>query len=951
MGVFPADDLDRVLQLAFGADVDADPSTWTWTDLTTRLLPEDITIRQGVAVGAAAPQTSLATVVVTNDDGALTPDLPTSPYWPNVDLGTPARLLARSQTDLVDTFTRTAETNGWGTSTSGDRWTPAAGASAFSTTGTTARLAVGGIFTYQCRSTRRFSDVDLVYDVSTAAVASGVEIETGSYLRSSGGGLYALYCTASFDTTGAIILRAYTQYNGGPLTMIGNVFAPSLTYSAGTNIRVRMRAVGPRVQVRAWLASGAEPSTWPLDTTQTGTIVTGFDAPYSATDVLSLTVVMFAGNTNTVPFNITFDNVTASEVYSPRIEGYLSDIRPTYLPAGGGVTYSTVQLDISGIGSLLDKREAPSYSPLRRSLQLADQPPVAYWPLEDEETAQSGASALLGQQPMAVTGPAVFAFSTDTPTALYLARFGTKPMVSVAAGASLTGLVPRSSVQTEWAVSCVLQCYVPDVPVITEMRILEWETRGSALNRWALVETNTGYQVRAYNDVAGTSTNVVTYAPGLPFSKQNFYAVEAIQNGANIDVTLFVNDVTLASGSVAGTLAALNGRITVNPDRTNTTASVTPAGIRFIVGHVRVIDETSVADLPHYTDPDTGLVPYASNAWYLESSHRRAKRLCDEARIPATIIGSPGLKGMTQLNAQGDGATADLLRSAIESESGALLYEAGFGYAILPRSVRYNLVATLVVNMATYVYADDTDAGDVLVPRLDATSANYWTVQRANGSAGSYAAPAAYRARRGTIGAQVTVDILRDEDLASHAAWRTHLAVDARGGRFPDFVVDMAGNPDLLLAWLGSRIGSRVKRTNQPTIAGLGVIDQIIEGYSETLGPRTWTTTINGTPAKVWDVAVADQVLGKADTDGSTIRAASSSTPTLLVDVTAGPRWTTDPAQMPIPITAATGEDMIVTAISGTSNPQTFTVTRGVNAKTIPAGTPVLLTTPARAAL
>jgi hypothetical protein len=55
---------------------------------------------------------------------------------------------------------------------------------------------------------------------------------------------------------------------------------------------------------------------------------------------------------------------------------------------------------------------------------------------------------------------------------------------------------------------------------------------------------------------------------------------------------------------------------------------------------------------------------------------------------------------------------------------------------------------------------------------------------------------------------------------------------------------------------------------------------------------------------------------------------------------------------MPILVTAG-GEDMTVTAISGTSNPQTFTVVRSVNGvvKSHPADTPISLTNPARAAL
>lgn len=70
----------------------------------------------------------------------------------------------------------------------------------------------------------------------------------------------------------------------------------------------------------------------------------------------------------------------------------------------------------------------------------------------------------------------------------------------------------------------------------------------------------------------------------------------------------------------------------------------------------------------------------------------------------------------------------------------------------------------------------------------------------------------------------------------------------------------------------------------------------------------------------------------KAGTDGSELAAGvDADDATLSVTVTAGPRWTTDPSEMPILIDVG-GEHMSVTAISGTSSPQTFTIgARSVN--------------------
>ncbi|WP_433730973.1 hypothetical protein ACQP2Y_21495 [Actinoplanes sp. CA-051413] len=955
MPAFPESDMELAVQTAWGADVTAAPSTWTWSDLTcahpsipaqtiSRLLPTPITIKRGVVVGAASKAGTTATLHMFNHDGALTPFLPTSPYYPNVDAGTPVRLQRRNQTTITDTFTRTAETNGWGTSDSGDQWTPTGTVSAYSTTGTQARIGHTAINTSRVITLNRaIRDVDVVFDAAMSAVQTGIGSIAGPQLRRNTAGTTMLWPHIVFGLSGVVQLRLY-RYLNSSFASVGTFTVPALTYSAGTLIRCRVQVEGTTVRMRAWLAAGAEPSTWHVTFSDTPVVDTG--------EQIAMATSVFTGNTNTLPAQFTLDNISISQIPTYPLEGYITDIRPQFLPQPDGTTWSTVLVDVGGVGSRLEKQQAPSFSPLRRSVQLAAIPPIAYWPLEDAEGSVSGTSAFPGGPKMVVTGPAVFGFGQGVPDDIYQSRYGTKPMVSVAAGAKLSASVPMSTVQTEWAVSFVGQFYAPDVPAVTEVRILQWETPGGTYTRWAFVATATGYQLRAYNDVAGTTTVANSDAFGS-YAAQLSYTIEASQVGGNISTQLFYNDNSFAGAfSIAGTLAPIS-QITVNPDRTNTTASVTPRGLKFIIGHVRVTDETSVADLPFYADPITGNTVYAGNAWYLETAHERIKRLCAEERVPCEVLGDPASTGYTQLNAQQDGTFTTLVTQAAESESGAVVYEGGFGYKVLPRTARYNQAPALTVDLDSYRRSSDTDQADVLVPQLESRLANYWTVSRANGSSGSYAASAAFRARRGTINEEVTIDALSDDVLDSHAAWRVHRNVDYTGAYYPSTPVDLAANPDLIDDWLECDIGSRVQRINQPTLAGIATIDQVIEGVSETLGPRTWNVEITGAPAEVWDVAVTDQVLGKADTDSSTFRVNTSTATSLLIDVLAGPRWTTDPAQMPIYVTLATGEDIQITAISGTSNPQTATCVRSLNGiqAAIPASTPFRLTKRQTAAL
>ncbi|MFF9261992.1 hypothetical protein [Streptomyces longwoodensis] len=91
----------------------------------------------------------------------------------------------------------------------------------------------------------------------------------------------------------------------------------------------------------------------------------------------------------------------------------------------------------------------------------------------------------------------------------------------------------------------------------------------------------------------------------------------------------------------------------------------------------------------------------------------------------------------------------------------------------------------------------------------------------------------------------------------------------------------------------------------------------------------------------------------RADTAGSQLATGISATATqFTVTTTTGPRWTTDPVHLPFDVRCG-GEVMRVTAISGTTTTQTFTVVRSVNGvvKAQTAGTAVSLAQPAAAAL
>lgn len=193
----------------------------------------------------------------------------------------------------------------------------------------------------------------------------------------------------------------------------------------------------------------------------------------------------------------------------------------------------------------------------------------------------------------------------------------------------------------------------------------------------------------------------------------------------------------------------------------------------------------------------------------------------------------------------------------------------------------------------------------------------------------------------------VTLNLAGDDQLADQAGWRVHLGT-ASGLRYPQVTVDLARNPGLAGDVAAVESGDRVSVSNplSPPLPP-GDIALIAQGYEEELDSQRWTVTLNASPGDPWDVATlgSDRRL---ETSGSELATAVGASDTSLsVAVTAGPLWVTASAELPLDITLG-GEVVTVTAVSGTSSPQTFTVTRSVNgvSKSHTAGTAVTVANP-----
>lgn len=83
--------LDVRVELAFGADPSADPSAWTWSDVSTYVKP-GVTIRRGRSSETSTVEPSGCNFTLNNRDGRFTPRNAQSTYYPNVHRNIPVRV-------------------------------------------------------------------------------------------------------------------------------------------------------------------------------------------------------------------------------------------------------------------------------------------------------------------------------------------------------------------------------------------------------------------------------------------------------------------------------------------------------------------------------------------------------------------------------------------------------------------------------------------------------------------------------------------------------------------------------------------------------------------------------------------------------------------------------------------------------------------------------------------
>jgi hypothetical protein len=408
-----------------------------------------------------------------------------------------------------------------------------------------------------------------------------------------------------------------------------------------------------------------------------------------------------------------------------------------------------------------------------------------------------------------------------------------------------------------------------------------------------------------------TTVTSVTFWDGRP----HHLRLSVVQSGANINWSMSVDGVVVATGTKAGKTLQRPAKLELVPQALNTWP-------KYAFGDLTLWSTA--------TPPNVGA---AANGYAGEAPATRLVRLGGEEGIPVTTIGTDPLS--VSMGPQSLDTFANLAREC-EAAGAGFLYDglsAGLTYQAV--TARYNAPAAMTLSAHGDIADPFTPVDNDLVAR------NRYTVARKNGGSATFEkhdGPLGIDAI-GVFDAQLpagAINVQDDSQLYSRASWEANRGT-ITGLRYPtlQFRLDdrPAAVPALAAAWLACTPGVRVDATNIVDVRTqhpVGTVELIDEGDTQEIDQVTWVVALNCSSNRPYHVFIlGDAQYGRLNTGGSVLHAdAPAGASTLVVDVTGSQLWTTTatyPGDFPFSIEVS-GIQVTVTGITGTSSPQTFTV-------------------------
>ena len=590
-------------------------------------------------------------------------------------------------------------------------------------------------------------------------------------------------------------------------------------------------------------------------------------------------------------------SLNSGSAWSVRFQGEASSWSPGW-DAQGNKAY--VVLIASGSTRRLGQGDKPLRSPLERA--IVAEGPLAYWPMEDGSTATQIASALPGH-PAINEGGLQFASNTGLTGSAALPEFTDT--------ASIVGPVVATPTASQWQWDW--HYFMPGDPGVDTV-VMQINTSGT-ITIWQYIVLNGGttYQIKGYDNTGALAINrsfaTLTSDPvSGAWSHWSFY----VQDGGGGTVNYAFHYYP----SLGGIGLADGGSFSGTPGKPTSWGVPPSAGLTGTsLGHVVLYDAYN------YTQPGLPAFGYVG-----ETADTRLTRLCTEEGVSLDIIGSSG----TTMGPQTTDTFVNLLRECESADLGYLFDGIGPGLTYVCRTSLYDQAAQVTANAnsgqvpatpAPAPISDDQRLANRIT--LTRTNGSFFVAEDEDGPLGT--------AALGVFSDRRVVNLEADGQLVGVTKWLLHLGT-VEGMRYPQVPLDLAAAPELAASWVDAVPTSRVDLTNLghrlPQHPGED-ISLLTEGWTEFIASRQWRAAINSSNYRPWEVfKIGDSRLGRIQTGGSTVRSFATSTSTSIAVDNSSAGWST--AGLPFDVDIE-GEQITVTAISGSTTPQTLTVTRSVN--------------------
>jgi hypothetical protein len=543
--------------------------------------------------------------------------------------------------------------------------------------------------------------------------------------------------------------------------------------------------------------------------------------------------------------------------YVTRFIGFVSEWPPRWEPSE---RHFWVPVRADGVLRRIGRSGKPRRSALAVDIQ-EDTTPIAWWPLEDNAAASSATSGVSDGRSLNLSGtPYQFGAFTDLPGASQSPDMGGDGVMQAAVvGGSAAG----------WCVEFALRPAGESIPVALKT------SAATSYSAWVVIlSADALLTFRALGMVTSVSAQLVN-------NKWHHIACVADQDGADIDLAVYVDGVLIDSDTDAGvTLGAVDGAI----------IGYSPIGL--------VQDNPAGLSMSHLAVYNS-ITP--TGAWEAalgfpgEEAHDRFTRLL----AAEGAFGSTAAAVSAPMGPQLVGTFLAGLRDCEAADQGVLYEGLDGGLTFQSASERYNLTADLALDYNAghikqpFAMADDPQGiiNDSTVTRPGGGSARF---EQTDGPLGSDPTTGV-----GRYDETIALNLNADEQALNTASWRVHVGTNDEY-RYPTVTLMFHSSSSILTDWLTCDIGSRITVDNMPANPTPDLVDQILEGYTERINSMEWHASLNLSPYTPFAVAE----YGETDPDGTgtdrygaegcVLFGPHDSTDTSISVVPGERRWSTD---------------------------------------------------------